>query len=36
VCIAGKKKKVHAIDNAACIRCGVCRDVCPVDAVLVA
>ena len=35
-CITGKKKKLHTIDIAACIRCGVCRDVCPVDAVLVA
>jgi len=36
LCITGKKKKLHTIDTALCIRCGVCRDVCPVDAVLVA
>ncbi len=36
LCITGKKKKLHTIDTAHCIRCGVCRDVCPVDAVLVA
>jgi len=35
-CISGKKKKAHAIDAAACIRCGACQDVCPVDAVRVA
>ena len=34
-CIAGKKKKAHTIDASACIRCGVCLDVCPVDAVAV-
>jgi NADP-reducing hydrogenase subunit HndC len=34
-CISGKKKKPHVINNAACIRCGVCLDVCPVDAVRV-
>jgi len=35
-CITGKKKKLHSIDTVACIRCGACQDVCPVDAVLVA
>jgi NADP-reducing hydrogenase subunit HndC len=34
-CISGKKKKPHVINNAVCIRCGVCLDVCPVDAVRV-
>jgi NADP-reducing hydrogenase subunit HndC len=34
-CISGKKKKAHAINSGACIRCGVCRDLCPVDAVKV-
>jgi len=27
-CIAGKKKKVHEIDQSACIHCGSCFDVC--------
>ena len=35
-CISGKKKKAHAINAAACIRCGACQAVCPVDAVRVA
>jgi NADH-quinone oxidoreductase subunit F len=34
-CIAGEKKKRHVIDQARCIRCGVCRDVCKFDAVAV-
>ena len=34
--IAGGKKQQHIIDQAACIRCGVCRDVCKYDAVAVA
>jgi NADP-reducing hydrogenase subunit HndC len=34
-CITGKKKKPHTIDQTACIRCGACMDVCPVDAVVV-
>ena len=36
VCITGKKKQPHTIDQAACIRCGACMDVCPVNAVAVA
>lgn len=35
-CISGEKKKPHTIDINACIRCGQCMDVCPVDAVMVA
>jgi len=27
--IAGERKKVHVIDQAACIRCGACFNVCP-------
>ncbi|OGP62076.1 MAG: NADH dehydrogenase, partial [Deltaproteobacteria bacterium RBG_13_53_10] len=27
--IAGEKKQVHVIDQATCIKCGVCLDVCP-------
>jgi len=27
--ISGGKKEVHTIDQAACIRCGTCFDVCP-------
>ena len=32
-CISGKKKKVHLIDQALCIHCGSCFDVCRFDAV---
>ncbi len=32
-CIAGKKKKVHTIDQSICIHCGSCHDVCRFDAV---
>jgi NADH-quinone oxidoreductase subunit F len=32
-CISGKKKKVHEIDQALCIHCGSCFDVCRFDAV---
>ncbi|MFH1139236.1 MAG: NADH-ubiquinone oxidoreductase-F iron-sulfur binding region domain-containing protein [Pseudomonadota bacterium] len=34
-CITGEKKKPHVIDSALCIRCGVCRDGCKFDAVVV-
>jgi NADH-quinone oxidoreductase subunit F len=34
-CISGKKKKLHTIDSSLCIRCGICYDECPVDAVIV-
>ena len=32
-CISGVKKKVHVIDQKACIHCGTCFDVCRFDAV---
>ncbi len=32
-CITGERKKLHAIDQESCIRCGVCRDVCKFNAV---
>jgi len=32
-CIAGEKKKPHVIDQALCIKCGNCADVCRFDAV---
>ncbi len=35
-CIAGEKKKVHVIDQSKCIKCGVCRDKCKYDTVVVA
>jgi NADH-quinone oxidoreductase subunit F len=35
-CISGEKKKQHLIDQDICIKCGVCQDVCPFDAVDVA
>ncbi|MCK9463095.1 MAG: NADH-quinone oxidoreductase subunit NuoF [Proteobacteria bacterium] len=34
-CISGEKKQLHVIDQAKCIRCGVCRDLCKFDAVVV-
>jgi NADH:ubiquinone oxidoreductase subunit F (NADH-binding) len=33
--ISGEKGGVHVIDESICIRCGVCRDVCNFDAVVV-
>ncbi|RLB58396.1 MAG: NADH-quinone oxidoreductase subunit F [Deltaproteobacteria bacterium] len=33
--ISGEKKKPHVIDQSKCIRCGICRDVCKFDAVVV-
>ena len=35
VCITGEEKKPHTIDQKACIRCGACMDICPVNAVVV-
>ncbi len=32
-CIAGKPKEVHEIDQARCIKCGQCFEVCKFDAV---
>ena len=34
-CISGEKKQLHVIKQEDCIRCGVCRDVCKQDAVIV-
>jgi len=34
-CISGEKKQRHVIDQTRCIRCGVCRDLCKQDAVVV-
>jgi NADH:ubiquinone oxidoreductase subunit F (NADH-binding) len=33
--ISGEAKKVHAIDSAKCIKCGVCNEVCRYDAIRV-
>ncbi|MCD6496743.1 MAG: NADH-quinone oxidoreductase subunit NuoF [Deltaproteobacteria bacterium] len=33
--ITGERKKVHTIDTSLCIKCGICRDVCKQDAVIV-
>jgi len=33
--ISGKKKEPHTIDQEQCIKCGLCRDVCKVNAVIV-
>jgi NADP-reducing hydrogenase subunit HndC len=34
-CISGEKKQLHVIDQAACIKCDTCREVCKFDAVIV-
>ncbi|MRR36621.1 4Fe-4S dicluster domain-containing protein, partial [bacterium] len=34
-CITGERKQAHVIDKTKCIKCGVCKDVCNFDAVLV-
>ena len=34
-CISGEKKQLHVIDQAACIKCDTCRQVCKFDAVVV-
>ena len=34
-CISGERKKPHAINQDACIKCGMCFDVCRFDAVKV-
>lgn len=34
-CIAGDKKQLHIIDREKCDRCGICRDSCKFDAVIV-
>ncbi|MCD6161434.1 MAG: NADH-quinone oxidoreductase subunit NuoF [candidate division Zixibacteria bacterium] len=33
--IEGEKKKIHKINTDLCIKCGICRDVCNKDAVMV-
>jgi ferredoxin len=33
--ISGEKKKPHVIDEAKCIRCGICLESCKFGAVLV-
>ena len=33
--ISGEKKQPHTIDNAKCIKCGICLEVCKFDAVIV-
>jgi NADH-quinone oxidoreductase subunit F len=32
-CISGELKKVHVIDQEACIKCGVCYEICKFDAI---
>ncbi len=34
-CISGERKQPHAIDGKACIKCGMCQDVCRFEAVRV-
>jgi len=31
--IRGERKKLHVVDPAACVRCGICAEVCRFDAV---
>jgi Pyruvate/2-oxoacid:ferredoxin oxidoreductase delta subunit len=33
--ISGEKKQVHDIDQSKCIKCGLCRDSCKFDAIIV-
>jgi len=33
-CISGSLKETHSIDTSACIKCGICKNVCPVDAIV--
>ena len=33
-CISGSIKQLHEIDPSICIKCGVCQNVCPVDAII--
>ena len=33
-CISGKAKEVHVIDQAICVKCGVCLDKCKFDAII--
>ena len=33
--ITGETKMLHVIDQEKCIKCGLCRDLCKFDAVLV-
>ncbi|MDY0004352.1 MAG: NADH-ubiquinone oxidoreductase-F iron-sulfur binding region domain-containing protein [Polyangia bacterium] len=33
--ITGEKKQVHVIDQDKCIKCGICRDACKFDAVII-
>jgi NADH-quinone oxidoreductase subunit F len=33
--ITGEKKQPHAINAAACAKCGICREECRFDAVMV-
>ncbi len=34
-CISGEKKEPHEIDQDSCIRCGICKETCKFDAVIV-
>jgi Fe-S-cluster-containing hydrogenase component 2 len=33
--ISGERKKPHFIDQALCIQCGLCKEVCKFDAIVV-
>jgi ferredoxin len=33
--VSGDRKQPHTIDQQRCIKCGICKDVCKFDAVLV-
>ena len=33
-CISGSLKELHSIDTSICIKCGICKNICPVDAIV--
>jgi len=33
-CITGTVKQLHTIDSTVCTRCGICKNICPVDAII--
>ncbi len=33
--ISGERKKVHVINQEICIKCGICKDTCPFEAIII-
>jgi Na+-translocating ferredoxin:NAD+ oxidoreductase RNF subunit RnfB len=33
--ITGERKKVHKLNQELCIKCGICKETCPFDAIIV-